>query len=64
MTIKKIKLNAKVPVKTDKEKAEHIAKVTLMFSTNAAAVVAEYTKAFLISYMPQPYLFGQWHRLT
>jgi len=46
MTIKKIKLNAKVPVKTDKEKTEHIAKVTLMPSTNAAAVVAEYTKAF------------------
>jgi len=46
MTIKKNKLNAKVPVKTAKEKSEHIAKMTLMPSTNAAAVVAEYTKAF------------------
>ena len=46
MTIKKTKLNAKVPVKTDNDKTEHIAKVTLMPSANAAAVVAEYTKAF------------------
>ena len=46
MTIKKPKVKAKVPVKTDKEKAEHIAKVTLMPCTNAAAVVAEYAKAF------------------
>ena len=46
MTIKKTKVKAKVPVKTDKEKTEHIAKVTLMPCTNAAAVVAEYAKAF------------------
>jgi hypothetical protein len=46
MPIEKNKLNVKVPVKTDKEKAENTAKVTLMPSTNAAAVVAEYTKAF------------------
>ena len=46
MTIKKTKVKAKVPVKTDKAKTEHIAKVTLMPCTNAAAVVAEYTKAF------------------
>jgi hypothetical protein len=46
MTIKKTKVKAKVLVKTDKEKIEHTAKVTLMPSANAAAVVAEYTKAF------------------
>ena len=46
MTIKKTKVKAKASVKTDKEKTEHIAKVTLMPCTNAAAVVAEYAKAF------------------
>lgn len=46
MTIKKTKVKAKVAVKTDKAKTEHIAKVTLMPCTNAAAVVAEYAKAF------------------
>ncbi|RFC32893.1 MAG: hypothetical protein DID92_2727745125 [Candidatus Nitrotoga sp. SPKER] len=46
MTIKKTKVKAKVPVKTDKGKTEHIAMVTLMPSANAAAVVAEYTKVF------------------
>lgn len=46
MTIKKTKGKAKVAVKTDKAKTEHIAKVALMPCTNAAAVVAEYTKAF------------------
>jgi hypothetical protein len=46
MTIKKTKVKAKAPVKTDKTKTEHIAKVTLMPCTNAAAVVAEYSKAF------------------
>ena len=46
MTIKKTKVKAKDPVKTDKVKTEHIAKVTLMPCTNAAAVVAEYAKAF------------------
>ncbi|MDO8369524.1 MAG: hypothetical protein Q7S71_02220 [Candidatus Nitrotoga sp.] len=46
MTIKKSKVKAKVPAKTDKVKTEHIAKVTLMPCANAAAVVAEYAKAF------------------
>jgi len=46
MTIKKTKVKTKVPVKTDKEKTEHIAQVTLMPCTNAAAVVAEYSKSF------------------
>jgi hypothetical protein len=46
MTIKKTKVIAKVPVKTDKAKTEQIAKVTLMPCTNAAAVVAEYAKTF------------------
>ncbi len=46
MTIKKTKVKAKDPVKTDKVKTEHIAKVALMPSANAAAVVAEYAKAF------------------
>lgn len=46
MTIKKTKVKAKVAVKTDKAKTEHIAKVALMPCTNAAAVVAEFAKAF------------------
>ena len=46
MTIKETKVKAKVPAKTDKAKTEQIAKVALMPCTNAAAVVAEYAKAF------------------
>lgn len=46
MATKKTKAVAKQPEKTDKEKVEHTAAVTLMPSANAAAVVAEYAKAF------------------
>ncbi|CAG9931545.1 hypothetical protein [Candidatus Nitrotoga arctica] len=46
MTIKKTIVKAKVPVKTDKAITEQIAKVALMPCTNAAAVVAEYSKVF------------------
>lgn len=37
---------AKAPAKTDKEENEYMAKVALLPSANAAAVVAEYAKAF------------------
>ena len=46
MATKKTKAAAKPPAMTNKEKTEHIAEVTLRPSANAAAVVAEYTKAF------------------
>lgn len=46
MTAKKTKAIAKPPALTDKEKTENIARVTLMPSANAAAIVAEYGKAF------------------
>lgn len=46
MTAKKTKAIAKPPALTDQEKTENIAKVTLMPSANAAAIVAEYGKAF------------------
>ena len=46
MTLKKPKVKAKVPVKSNKEQAEHLAKLALMPCTNSAAVVAEYAKAF------------------
>lgn len=46
MTMKKTKAVAKQPEKSAKEKAEHTTKVTLMPSVNAAAVIADYAKAF------------------
>lgn len=46
MAMKKTKAVAKLPAMTDKEKIEHRAEVTLRPSANAAAVVAEYAKAF------------------
>ncbi|VVC83326.1 hypothetical protein [Sideroxydans sp. CL21] len=47
MATKKIaKTDAKQPAQSDKEKAEYVAKVSLMPSVNAAAVVSEYAKAF------------------
>lgn len=42
----KAKTLAKPPAMTDQEKTEHRAEVTLRPSANAAAVVAEYAKAF------------------
>ncbi|MGC2458266.1 MAG: hypothetical protein WA435_09735 [Gallionellaceae bacterium] len=44
MATKKTKAITKPPALTDKEKSEHLAKVTLMPSTNAAAVVEAYGK--------------------
>lgn len=46
MAAKKTKVVAKQPEKTEKEKAEHTAKVTLMPSANAAAVIVDFAKAF------------------
>ncbi len=51
MTMKRTKAVSEPPTKTDKAKidkakTEHITKVTLMPCANAAAVVAEYAKAF------------------
>ena len=46
MATKKTKSVAKLPAMANKEKAEKIAKATLLPSVNAAAVVAEYAKAF------------------
>lgn len=46
MATKKTKAVAKQPENTAQEKIEHTAAVTLMPSANAAAVVAEYAKAF------------------
>ena len=46
MAAKKKPAVAKQPGKTKQEEAEHTATITLMPSANAAAVVAEYAKAF------------------
>lgn len=46
MATKKMKAVAKQPEKTAQEKIVHTATVTLMPSANAAAIVAEYAKAF------------------
>jgi len=46
MATKKTKAIAKQPDKTPQEKIVHTATVTLMPSANAAAIVAEYAKAF------------------
>lgn len=46
MTAKKTKAIAKPPALTDQERTEGQAKVALMPSANAAAIVAEYGKAF------------------
>lgn len=46
MATKKTKAAVKPPAKTDKEKTEYVAKVTLLSSANAAAVVSEYAKPF------------------
>ena len=46
MATKPKKAAAKLPAITDKEKTEHLAKVTLLPSANAATVVADYAKAF------------------
>ena len=46
MATKKTKSVAKLPAMANKEKAEKIAKATLLPSVNAAAVVAEYAKSF------------------
>lgn len=46
MATKKTKAVAKQPEKTAQEKIVHTATVTLMPSANAAAIVAEYAKAF------------------
>lgn len=46
MATKKTKAVAKPPAMADKEKTENIARVALLPSANAAAVVAEYAKAF------------------
>jgi carboxylesterase type B len=46
MTTKKTKAVAKQLAIAEKEKTENIAKVTLLPSANAAAVVTEYAKAF------------------
>jgi hypothetical protein len=46
MATRKPKAETKAPAMTEKEKAEHVSRVTLMPSANAAAVVAEYSKPF------------------
>ncbi|MEQ1837782.1 MAG: hypothetical protein ABL858_05520 [Candidatus Nitrotoga sp.] len=46
MAMRKNKSVAKLPAMTDKEKTEHIANVALFPSANAAAVIAEYARAF------------------
>jgi hypothetical protein len=45
-TKKTAKTEAKLPAMTDKERTEYVAKVSLLPSANAAAVIADYAKAF------------------
>jgi hypothetical protein len=45
-TKKTAKTETKLPAMTDKERTEYVAKVSLLPSANAAAVIADYAKAF------------------